>query len=867
MRIPRPKFPASSLEVSKRVREIRGPKIRQSFLFHLALLFTFLLCLLLFITDRQRVVRAAPISETLWGIAQACDFDIEDPQNSINSAQENFDDQAATCTGEFAADQRSWSLTAFQPTTLDVIDGIRLEARFFVAGLHDDHLRLEVFDGRRWRVIQDFVGARKKPPAAMETLEYDLLDYLDTPEKINQAAFRIAGKKVFGKADVITIVLDGVRLIVNGASEPTETSTPTALPSATPSPTPSLTPTPMLTSPYPPVSLTSTPPQPSPTLETTEAPPGSINTQTLWPLEQECGYEIADAMMSLDQQFDNRAASCTGQFAFDKKVWRFAHFQFGNLTQINNARLEVRFSVTGLVNDHINLEISDGSHLYVLQRFDGKARKPPTELITMVYDVSRALDSPAKIGSVSVRFVGEASLSQPDTLTLSLDGIRLVVASSPDLTGTATASTTPTPSASPPLYQSTITTTVTPTPAGTILAPPTPIIPSYLAAAVRILGDPHGDNSGMSDGCAGCHASHAAGGIELRQRWPEESVCYACHAAGGSGTNVEPAFSSYTNTQTSFFKHDVGMTNGVHRADQLSGADFGSENRHIECEDCHEPHYAARGDTNPPMLQAEMAGISGVEPVWVGPGAPESFTVLAEAEREHQVCFKCHSSFTTLPSYSPDGWNGSAYVPNGLAKLTSSNPDQVPDQRDMAWAFNPNQASFHPVVTMGRNQNISASTFVNGWSQSSMVYCTDCHQNPNSATQGSGPHGSPRLHILNGQANYSTVVQSPSPRVSDQEVCFLCHSYQAYVTGDIETSNFRDHKKHMNEDWGVTCYTCHNSHGSEQLHLINFDGSVVTFLNGTNSQTAWYDATGNGRAGCWLVCHGKAHDPIEYGPG
>jgi len=198
--------------------------------------------------------------------------------------------------------------------------------------------------------------------------------------------------------------------------------------------------------------------------------------------------------------------------------------------------------------------------------------------------------------------------------------------------------------------------------------------------------------------------------------------------------------------------------------------------------------------------------------------------------------------------------------------LTSTDPFQVPDQRDLAAAFNPNLASFHPVVTLGRNQNIQASTFVSGWSQSSMVYCTDCHQNPSSATQGTGPHGSPLLHILDGQANYSTVVQNQSPRVSDQEVCFICHSYQAYVTGDIETSNFRDHKKHLNEDWGVTCYTCHNSHGSEQLHLINFDASVMTFLNGTNSQTAWYE-TGNGGGGCWLVCHGKAHDPLEYGPG
>jgi predicted CXXCH cytochrome family protein len=863
MRTPRPRALALLSKVSKRVGRVRGRKVRQSGLFHLALLLTFLFCLLLFIADRERVVHAAPVSETLWGIEQHCDFEILDPQNSIDASQENFDDQAASCTGEFAAGQKQWALTAFQPTSLAFVDGVRLEARFFVAGLQNDHLVLEVFDGSRWKAIQEYAGASQRPPAVIETSGFDLLDYLDSPAKINQAAFRIRGAQEMGSADAITIVLDGARLLVNGADKPTDTPTPTALPSTTPT----LTPTPMPISPSPSSSIMPTPPEPSPTPEMTELPPGSMNAQTLWAIAQECGYEITNPEMSLDQRFDDQAATCTGDFAGDQLAWRFTPFQPGSLAQINNVVLEVRFSVTGLVDDYLNLEISDGGQWTVLQRFDGQAGHPPAELVTMAYDVSKTLDSLAKINLTSVRFAGDASLSEPDTLTLSLDGIRLVVSSGPEPAATPTASITPTLSLSPPTNQAPITTTLTPapTPLGETPALPMPVVSSYLAAA-RVPGDPHGDNSVTADSCSACHSGHAAAGIELRQSWPEESLCFACHSSGGSGTNVETAFSSYTNTATSFFKHDVAMTNGVHRINQLSGADFGDGNRHVECEDCHEPHYADRGATSPPALQPEMVSVSGVDPVWVGPGAPDSFTVLPQAEREYQVCLKCHSSFTTLPSYIPDGWNGSAYVANGLPKLTSSNTDQVPDQRDLAQAFNPNLASFHPVATVGRNQNIAASTFVNGWSQTSMTYCTDCHQNADSATQGQGPHGSPRLHLLNGQANYSTVYQSSPPIVSAQEVCFLCHSYQAYVTGDIETSNFREHKTHLKEDWGATCYTCHNSHGSEQQHLINFDASVVTFLNGTNSQTAWYAGSGNGRPGCTLICHGKVHDPIEYGP-
>jgi len=70
----------------------------------------------------------------------------------------------------------------------------------------------------------------------------------------------------------------------------------------------------------------------------------------------------------------------------------------------------------------------------------------------------------------------------------------------------------------------------------------------------------------------------------------------------------------------------------------------------------------------------------------------------------------------------------------------------------------------------------------------------------------------------------------------------------------------------MDNDWGTTCYTCHDSHGSEQRHLINIDASAATFLAGRNSQTAWYYDPVTQKAGCFLSCHGESHDPEEYQP-
>ncbi|MGB3714565.1 MAG: hypothetical protein WA996_09065, partial [Candidatus Promineifilaceae bacterium] len=415
MKTPRPPFLVVLLRIIKKVRETRPPFFRLSFPFHLAFFFIFLLGLFLFLASRERVVRAATMSETLWGVSQLCDFEIQNPQNSIAGLGETFDDQTASCTGAFAADQKMWWYTAFQPTGLAYSEAVSLELRFFMTGLEDDHIELQLFDGHQWRVLQHY-SRKKAPPAALATLELDVSTYLDSPENINQASVRFIGKKELGHGDVITIVLDGARLIVNGAIEPTATPTPTDIPTATPTLTPTPSPTPLLTPTSPTISITPTP------LDASSTPEGTTS---------------------------------------------------------------------------------------------------PTATAFLTATVS--------------------------------------------LTVTASPTLTPSPSASPPLTQTTPTGTITPGPSEPVMPLPTPTIPLSVVAAPRIAGDPHGNNSGMTDSCSGCHTGHAASGIDLRPSWPEESVCYVCHAGGGSGTNVETAFSSYANTLTGFFKHDVGLTNGVHR--------------------------------------------------------------------------------------------------------------------------------------------------------------------------------------------------------------------------------------------------------------------------------------------------------------
>ena len=397
----------------------------------------------------------------------------------------------------------------------------------------------------------------------------------------------------------------------------------------------------------------------------------------------------------------------------------------------------------------------------------------------------------------------------------------------------------------------------------------TATLPPPAPTAVPQPGDPHVHYEPLTDSCAACHRAHTATGPSARSAWPEEQVCFNCHTSSNpfGATNVQPAFTSPPlNSSTAFYKHSVSQVNGVHQTGELAPGSFGGGNRHIECEDCHEPHEATRGPASPPLIQRVMYFVAGVDPIWSGAGASAGYNWLSQAEREYQVCFKCHSSYTTLPAYVPDGWNGTALVADGLRKLTSTDAAQIRDSRDLAQEFNPNNASFHPVAAQGRNQSIPAASFVNGWSQTSLTYCSDCHNNPNAATQGSGPHGSPLLHILLGTANYTTAAER---RPANGELCFACHSYTTYVTASSTTStNFRKggdnlHSKHVTED--TTCYTCHDTHGSEQLHLINFNLAAMTILNGRNSQTAWYEITsGNGGGGCFLACHNKDHNPLTY---
>jgi hypothetical protein len=164
-----------------------------------------------------------------------------------------------------------------------------------------------------------------------------------------------------------------------------------------------------------------------------------------------------------------------------------------------------------------------------------------------------------------------------------------------------------------------------------------------------------------------------------------------------------------------------------------------------------------------------------------------------------------------------------------------------------------------------------AGSFVAPWSQDSIVYCTDCHDNGDNSTN--GPHGSPLLHVLDGSAEYITEVD-PSrscepgdcPTIHNPgELCFKCHQFNTYSNGinPASSTNFRNGSQNLHEFHTFSaCYTCHDSHGSEQDRLINFDSSVVFIYPGYNSQTAWQFNPVTNTGTCYVACHDGDHGSL-----
>lgn len=339
--------------------------------------------------------------------------------------------------------------------------------------------------------------------------------------------------------------------------------------------------------------------------------------------------------------------------------------------------------------------------------------------------------------------------------------------------------------------------------------------------------------------CVNCHDPHGynkdgTGLIPNLAFSREEKVCVVCHDGSPALKDVKAQFNKP-------YKHPIAIS-GKHSVSEDGTSDaYGvspTNNRHVECVDCHNPH-AAKADFGPPLApnaSERIRGVGRIEVVNGAAGIPPTYTYREPANTippvtEYQICFKCHSSWTTQPG----------------GKL------------DLAVLFNSNNPSYHPVEAQGKNTNINLNAFVKNWDATKQVYCTDCHSSDDVDVR--GPHGSLYRYIL--KKNY--VAASGQRTMAFDEICFDCHRYDTYAndraSNTIQSySRFNPpawdegHTKHVGAE-RYPCYACHDSHGSTtKPHLI---------ATGRNPGLTDYTQSPNGGT-CFPTCHQSQTYRINY---
>jgi predicted CXXCH cytochrome family protein len=350
--------------------------------------------------------------------------------------------------------------------------------------------------------------------------------------------------------------------------------------------------------------------------------------------------------------------------------------------------------------------------------------------------------------------------------------------------------------------------------------------------------------AGATGKCLNCHDPHgwgdATGLIPSLAIGREESLCLACHNGGPALTNIGTELSkAYRHPMTQFAGRHKGAT-------ESQPSDFAAapvDNRHSECTDCHNPHvsYPDRNGTPPaPGLSKTNLGVSRVIVQNGGPGVPPAFTFAAGSDSlstpvaEYQLCFKCHSSWTTQPT----------------------------GQTDLALELNPANASYHPVEAAGRNPTIQPGAFVPGWSATSLTRCGDCHGS-DFAGAPRGPHGSSYRYILRQPYEASSQSRLTGPN----EICFVCHAYDVYANPSAPDlirgySRFntpgatKGHAEHVGGSQ-VPCYACHATHGvANQKHLL---------VTGRNPGIVFFTETASGGT-CQPTCHDAKSYTANYAP-
>ncbi|HSC36610.1 MAG TPA: cytochrome c3 family protein, partial [Chitinophagaceae bacterium] len=269
--------------------------------------------------------------------------------------------------------------------------------------------------------------------------------------------------------------------------------------------------------------------------------------------------------------------------------------------------------------------------------------------------------------------------------------------------------------------------------------------------------------------CENCHKPHTAGGSSRILNYRnEEDNCFNCHNGNVAAKNVQTQF-------TKTYKHNVYGYTGLHDENEPATA----ATKHVECEDCHNPHAVNNSSASAPFVKGANIGVKGVD---------NNGNAVNPAQYEYQICFRCHAD-NTVP-----------FAPRYIARYRGVGNKRLD--------FATTNVSYHPVEAAG--QNTSMTSLLVPYTVNSKIYCSDCHASDGSNSP-AGPHGSSNIAILKYAYDTSRFPMlgtgwTPADLNMHWPLCFQCHNLSAVTT--VHTSMSGGHFFKY-----VGCNVCHDPHG------------------------------------------------------
>ncbi len=269
----------------------------------------------------------------------------------------------------------------------------------------------------------------------------------------------------------------------------------------------------------------------------------------------------------------------------------------------------------------------------------------------------------------------------------------------------------------------------------------------------------------------------------------QAALCFTCHDGSGSNLDTQaqftnPAVPANDAATRSYYRHDAATAPTVPNTHSLAGNDeFGGvSNRHSECGDCHNSHIASSTASTQLSdgwtVAGQQTAVSGVSVANGAAGSAPTYTFLngtvgSAPTREYQICLKCHSGFTTLPS--------SAGQPPSRQAL------------DKGIELNPSTSSYHPVEAAGTNATAQMAGSLAGTSPyklwnfttDSTVRCVNCHGDPGkfdattppAAGSDLAPHTSQfRSLLIQGYRDRELKGRYEAYAAADFALCYVCHA-------------------------------------------------------------------------------------------